>query len=109
MTISLAQILGEEARARVPAAFVVQHPDAANPPTLFLPLASMAQQIKRAAHSEDRAEDHEEQWEFLNAGRAWRCMPCAAEWLPASMALLIALWSCCGFLHCTSCALDSVP
>ena len=39
------QILGEEARSRVPAGFLVQNPDVANPPTLFLPLADMAQHV----------------------------------------------------------------
>ncbi|XP_010725750.1 mannosyl-oligosaccharide glucosidase, partial [Meleagris gallopavo] len=32
------QILGDEARAKVPPEFVVQHSEAANPPTLFLAL-----------------------------------------------------------------------
>ncbi|KAI8471096.1 MAG: glycoside hydrolase [Monoraphidium minutum] len=36
------QILGAEARARVPAEFVVQHPTHANPPSLLLPLVEMA-------------------------------------------------------------------
>lgn len=34
------QILGQEARARVPIDFIPQSPDAANPPTLFLTLAN---------------------------------------------------------------------
>jgi mannosyl-oligosaccharide glucosidase len=36
-------ILGEEAKSRVPSEFIVQSPDAANPPTLFLVLSEMAQ------------------------------------------------------------------
>lgn len=39
------QILGKEARARVPAEFVVQHPTHANPPSLFLPLLVMAENV----------------------------------------------------------------
>ena len=66
------QILGEEARARVPEAFVAQHPEAANPPTLFLPLASMAQEVATFNTSanvmSDRAHDIEEQRQFLLAG-----------------------------------------
>ena len=38
-------ILGEEARSRVPAEFVEQHPDAANPPTLFLPIMTLAKAL----------------------------------------------------------------
>jgi hypothetical protein len=36
------QILGEEARQRVPPEFVVQDPAHANPPSLFLPIAELA-------------------------------------------------------------------
>lgn len=36
------QILGSEARSRVPAEFVSQHPTHANPPTLFLPFMRLA-------------------------------------------------------------------
>ena len=61
------QILGEEARARVPADFIVQSPDVANPPTLFLPLADMAQRVARSGGS--RMEDGgREDLEFLTAG-----------------------------------------
>ena len=35
------QILGDEARTKVPAEFVVQHNENANPPTLILPIKSM--------------------------------------------------------------------
>ncbi len=69
------QILGEEARARVPAEFVAQHPDVANPPTLFLPLAAAAARLRAPpglrsgsgaadAEAQDRAEDRA----FLHAG-----------------------------------------
>lgn len=37
------QILGGEARAKVPAEFVVQRNENANPPTFFLPLESIIQ------------------------------------------------------------------
>ncbi|KAK9823782.1 hypothetical protein WJX72_005454 [[Myrmecia] bisecta] len=43
--IAREQILGAEARSRVPADFVVQRPDSANPPTLFLPLSDMASEV----------------------------------------------------------------
>ncbi|GFR47414.1 hypothetical protein Agub_g9131 [Astrephomene gubernaculifera] len=43
------QILGEEARSRVPSEFVVQNPSHANPPSLFLPIAKMAAQLVAAA------------------------------------------------------------
>lgn len=62
------QILGEEARARVPADFLVQSPDVANPPTLFLPLADMAQRVAKAGSQLD--EDGREELVFLKAGAA---------------------------------------
>lgn len=51
------QILGQEARSRVPEEFIAQYPSAANPPTLFLVLSDMA------------AEGSDEDIEFLKA--AW--------------------------------------
>lgn len=60
------QILGEEARSRVPADFLVQSPDVANPPTLFLPLADMAQRVARSSSKPDQ--DVEEELAFLKAG-----------------------------------------
>ncbi|GBG60662.1 hypothetical protein CBR_g11887 [Chara braunii] len=39
------QILGEEARMKVPAEFVLQHTSNANPPTLFLPIQELAKQL----------------------------------------------------------------
>ncbi|CAL5220064.1 g2015 [Coccomyxa viridis] len=63
--IAREQILGEEARARVPADFLVQSPDVANPPTLFLPLADMAQRVAKAGSQID--EDGREELAFLKA------------------------------------------
>lgn len=60
------QILGEEARSRVPADFLVQSPDVANPPTLFLPLTDMAQRVARSSGKPDQ--DVEEELAFLKAG-----------------------------------------
>ena len=55
------QILGAEARARVPPEFVVQHPSHANPPSLFLPVAEMAARLEahdaRAAAAADGSGD----------------------------------------------------
>ncbi|KAK9838545.1 hypothetical protein WJX81_006602 [Elliptochloris bilobata] len=89
--IAREQILGEEARARVPAEFVAQHPDVANPPTLFLPLAAAAARLRALApagleeeaarvEAQDRAED----LAFLRTAyprlRAW------LRWLTATQA-----------------------
>ncbi|GAQ91059.1 mannosyl-oligosaccharide glucosidase [Klebsormidium nitens] len=49
------QILGSEARRRVPDQFVLQHTTNANPPTLFMPLREIAMRI--AAASSDAAAD----------------------------------------------------
>lgn len=43
------QILGKEARARVPAEFMIQHPSHANPPSLYLPLLAHATSAARAS------------------------------------------------------------
>ncbi|XP_064602223.1 mannosyl-oligosaccharide glucosidase-like isoform X2 [Liolophura sinensis] len=42
------QILGDEARAKVPAEFVVQRNENANPPTLFLPLQKIVNMLIRS-------------------------------------------------------------
>ena len=59
------QILGERARARVPADFVTQSLEAANPPTLFLVLADMARGLP-SADKDTAAAD----LQFLQAGKA---------------------------------------
>ncbi len=53
---------------RVPAEFMVQNPDAANPPTLFLVLADMAREVAAAAASGNWTQDSREDAEFLQAG-----------------------------------------
>ncbi len=50
----------------MPADFLVQSPDVANPPTLFLPLADMAQRVAKANSRLD--EDGREELAFLKAG-----------------------------------------
>lgn len=85
--LSRAQILGEEARARVPEAFVVQHPDAANPPTLFLPLASMAQQISAGFAVSSMSDDVHEQRDFLLAGQSVHCTPAADRFIGSQQVL----------------------
>lgn len=48
------QILGVEARARVPQEFVVQRNENANPPTFFLPLQRIIQQISSSNDAKDQ-------------------------------------------------------
>ncbi|CAG2190003.1 MOGS [Mytilus edulis] len=48
------QILGDEARARVPVEFVVQHNENANPPTLFLPLQRLVSEMKGSTDPKDK-------------------------------------------------------
>lgn len=67
------QILGEEARSRVPAEFIPQSPQAANPPTLFLPLLHAA----TSAASNDSQD-----YEFLRA--AWPRLRNWYEWYNSS-------------------------
>lgn len=73
--IAREQILGEEARARVPSEFVQQSPDAANPPTFFLLLSEMSQWVATAAQSGQWDNTTRADAEFLKAAwprmRAW--------------------------------------
>ena len=48
------QILGQEARARVPEEFVVQHNKNANPPTLFLPLQNIVKKLIASSDPKDK-------------------------------------------------------
>ena len=64
------QILGAEARSRVPEEYVVQQPTSANPPTLFLVLAQMADQIAAAASDASLSSAMQEQQHFLKAGES---------------------------------------
>ena len=64
----ICQILGEEARSRVPPEFVVQDPSAANPPTLFLALADMARSISGQKPGSNL--EVQEDLQFLKAGAA---------------------------------------
>jgi len=75
------QILGKEARARVPAEFLVQHPSHANPPSLFLPLLAHAQSVEGAPA------DHAEVLKtkaFLQ--RAWPRLEVWYNWFNTSQA-----------------------
>ena len=77
----LLQILGERARARVPAEFVTQSLDAANPPTLFLVLVDIG-----AALSQAPAEQDAEDLQFLQAGAAPALgCPCPASRLQGGL------------------------
>jgi hypothetical protein len=40
------QILGGEAESRVPAEFIVQFPDHANPPTFYFPLEEILERVR---------------------------------------------------------------
>lgn len=71
----------------MPAEFIVQHPDVANPPTLFLPLAAAAARLRspastalgdEAARAEalDRAQD----LAFLRAGVTVTLLPPRTTW-----------------------------
>lgn len=61
------QILGLEAQARVPSEFLVQQPDSANPPTLFLVLAQMAEELSQTSHEAADKAASQYQEDFLKA------------------------------------------
>src|SRR4051812_21792096 len=52
--IAREQILGAEARSKVPAEFTVQYPHYANPPTLFMALEAFMDKVKsnKSIHAE---------------------------------------------------------
>lgn len=62
-------ILGEEAKSRVPSEFIVQSPDAANPPTLFLVLSEMAQNALQFDHHDDGNNSSDEEAKAKEEGR----------------------------------------
>ena len=65
----LLQILGLEARSRVPAEFMVQYPDSANPPTLFLVLSDMAKRAAAASQAGNAlSPEQTAEADFLRAG-----------------------------------------
>ena len=63
------QILGAEAQSRVPAEYIVQQPTSANPPTLFLALAQMADEVAAAASDASASKAVQDQEQFLKAGK----------------------------------------
>ena len=79
------QILGEESRARVPAQFIPQSPDAANPPALFLTLADMAQQwVDDDDDVQNNSDVQNEDVQFLQA--AWPRLYAWFQWYNTSQA-----------------------
>jgi mannosyl-oligosaccharide glucosidase len=85
------QILGEEARARVPAEFIVQHPSHANPPSLFLPLLRMAERAQAAATAAGgaaAAAGQAAEVEFLS--RAWPRLETWYRWFNTTQAGALA-------------------
>jgi len=64
------QILGPEARSKVPSEFVVQHNDNANPPAFFLPLMKIVPKLVQSGHPED-IEWLETMYPRLQAWYAW--------------------------------------
>jgi len=67
------QILGAEARSRVPAEYITQQPTNANPPTLFLVLAQMANEIATASAVDAASGRMRDQQLFLKAGESCAC------------------------------------
>ena len=85
------QILGAEARSRVPDEFIPQLPEAANPPTLFLPLMALAQALHPDASIAEKAllanapHIKRHQWvDFLQ--RAWPKLLAWYRWFDGSQA-----------------------
>ncbi|KAL0037087.1 hypothetical protein WJX77_012205 [Trebouxia sp. C0004] len=74
--IAREQILGAEARSRVPAEYITQQPTSANPPTLFLVLAQMADEIATASADVAASVRMRDQQQFLKAA-----FPRMAAWL----------------------------
>ncbi len=88
----LLQILGAEARSRVPAEYIKQQPTSANPPTLFLVLAQMANEIATASADDAASGRIRDQQLFLKAGESCACnIP--TEIAPAHMQLRAVLRS----------------
>ena len=71
----------------MPADFIVQSPDVANPPTLFLALADMAQAVANGSveSGEEKSSSKLEDLEFLQAG-AWSL----SGFLPALSSFLLS-------------------
>ncbi|KAG2483058.1 hypothetical protein HYH03_018041 [Edaphochlamys debaryana] len=82
------QILGEEARSRVPPEFVVQNPSHANPPSLFLPIANMATQLVAAAHNASAAGSDPAELARVSAflRRAWPRLEAWYRWFNTTQA-----------------------
>lgn len=80
------QILGKEARARVPAEFLVQHPSHANPPSLYLPLLAHASVAAAAVGSGEGVEGQEAQRAAAFLKRAWPRLEAWYNWFNTSQA-----------------------
>jgi mannosyl-oligosaccharide glucosidase len=76
------QILGKEARARVPSEFLVQHPSHANPPSLYLPL--LAHAATAAASGGGSGEEAQRAQAFLK--RAWPRLEAWYHWFNSTQA-----------------------
>lgn len=89
----------------MPAEFLVQSPDVANPPTLFLALADMAQRVARSGGRADSAGARED-LQLLTAG------PCAALVLRLELTLghlVCNQWPPYIINHTASCAYHENP
>ncbi|KAI1284290.1 family 63 glycoside hydrolase [Xylaria sp. FL0933] len=63
--IAREQILGEEARSKVPAEFQVQYPHYANPPTLYLVLEAFIDKLARSNGSQETGKERLSEGDFL--------------------------------------------